>query len=392
MKKKKEIDYDFIDYRKYIKDDVDLDQRIEYVEDMCVEHILKHKNIIYSPINRDTIFITNKLQGLFFYLINLLNEKVANNKGNEYDYYAKYNPDKYNENSKIPNIKGTRTAGYVVYGSTVDIRRDIEYNHENDYRKILLDLLKNNIFTNKKKIYLKFYEHGKNVDIAFLKLSEYMQAHLDVYKEEHETNIYFLIKKRDSLMNVLDRDFDKTKRVWRIELNHVELGYIQYLFYLRQYTIFKDMRPFMRERYEQYFETCAYHGFQVFFLFENILFAIFFLITQDVDFYFPTRSSGQLVYVDSDGVRYHLAETTKSVRRSLNEAQEYLTDYLEETDNILINVNNMLYKFKDDEIINESNDVFDRLENKLKIKDFFFKTALENIAKNLLIENIMQKD
>ena len=150
----------------------------------------------------------------------------------------------------------------------------------------------------------------------------------------------------------------------------------------------------MRLRYENFFDTCEYHGFQVFFLFSNILFSVFFIITQDVEFYLPTRRGNQLVYVDKDGTKYYLAETTKLLRRSLTEASEYISDYLEEVSESTNNFENLIKNAKNLISTKNLNDesVFDYLDNKLKLKDFAFKMMLENLAKQMLLENILQKD
>ena len=189
-KKKTEINYNFFDRK------IDLDHRIDHLENMCVKHILRYKNIIYSPINRDTILITNKLQGLFFNLLMLLKEKRWKTRKSNYDYYAKFNPDKYNDNIKLQNIKGTRSAGYMIYGGFIDIDRDVDYKHKDDYREVMLDLFKSNIFHIKKNLYYKFYGTGKNVDIKYIHIDDYIKAHLSIYKDEHRFNYYHMMKKK----------------------------------------------------------------------------------------------------------------------------------------------------------------------------------------------------
>jgi len=152
------------------------------------------------------------------------------------------------------------------------------------------------------------------------------------------------------------------------------------------------MRPFMRLRYDNFFEHYEYHGFQIFFLFHDILFSLFFIITQDVEYYLPTRRGNQLIYIDGDGTRYYLSETVKLLRRNLNEAKEYVVDYLEEVDNKLLMIDSLVEAHKHHSKYADDNIVFEKLETKLKLNDIFFKMMLEKLSKERIIENISQKD
>src|SRR5687768_7158548 len=64
-------------YEDLVREHATLDQRIAVVENMCVNHIVAYKNVIYNKKKKDTIVITNELQGLFFLLDRLLKEQAS---------------------------------------------------------------------------------------------------------------------------------------------------------------------------------------------------------------------------------------------------------------------------------------------------------------------------
>jgi len=132
-------------YGDLVREGATLDQRIAVLENICVNYIVKYKNVIYSKKKKDTIVITNELQGLFFLLGELLKQQAAA-PPSKYDHFAKYNPDKYSDNVKLRHMKASRIAGYTIYGGFIDLDRDVNFNHKDDYRSIVLDVLRNNLF------------------------------------------------------------------------------------------------------------------------------------------------------------------------------------------------------------------------------------------------------
>jgi len=272
MRKKKEKVFD---YEKFLEENADVDKRITLLENMCVKHISKYKNVVYNPYKRDTIVLTDELQGLFFHLINTLKEKALKSKPSNYDYFAKYNPDKYSDNDKLRNMKASRTAGYMVYGGFVDLDRDVDYNHKDDYNEIILDILKNNMFHIKKNRYYKVYGSAKNVDVKYIHMDDYVKANLSSYAAEHKFTQYHLTKRKDILKAIFNPRYLQVKKLWRIEINRVERSYLNYMFHLKEFSVLNDLRPFMRLRYDQFFDKYEYHGFQIFFLFEDIFFSFF---------------------------------------------------------------------------------------------------------------------
>jgi len=171
------------------------------------------------------------------------------------------------------------------------------------------------------------------------------------------------------------------------------------MFHLKEFSVLNDLRPFMRLRYDQFFDKYEYHGFQIFFLFEDIFFSFFFIITQEVEYYLPTRRGNQLMYIDSDGTKYYLSETVKLVRRNLEEAKEYVKDYILEVDENINEINILIDKQANNAIVSETHsgqakldNVFEALETKLALTEILFKLKLETMAKERIMENITQKD
>jgi len=105
------------------------------------------------------------------------------------------------------------------------------------------------------------------------------------------------------------------------------------------------------------------------------------------------------MYIDSDGTKYYLSETVKLVRRNLEEAKEYVKDYILEVDENITQLNILIDKQANNTIVSETHssqakgdNVFEALEAKLALTEMLFKFKLETIAKERIIENITQKD